>query len=133
MKIGKEELRAMRDDLEKLTDFIQEIEKGHLPYFYRCFDTMKNNIEIFFCVGNDDIEDFLPVLERDWEASHMTLIGIQDYDLRENNPDIDPRMCVYFARLIASVARYFEKDPSAEWMSRKRNTEGVMDYAGIFK
>ncbi|HJA67886.1 hypothetical protein B5F07_04655 [Lachnoclostridium sp. An169] len=117
MKIGKKELRTMRDDLEKLTEFIRETEKGHLPYFYRCFDTMKNNIEIFFCVGNDedDIDDFLPVLERDWEASHMMLIGVQDYDLRDNNPDIDPRMCVYFAALIASVAKYFENDPSADW------------------
>ena len=123
MRIGKKELMKLRDELEKLTDFIQETEKGHLPYFYRCFDTMKNNIEIFFIVGSsdDDIEDFLPVLERDWEASHMMLIGVQDYDLRDNNPDIDPGMCLYFAALISSVAKYFEKE-----------TEGVNAVCRLF-
>ena len=74
---GREELWNLRDGLERLLDFIREIEAGELPYFYRCFDAMKNNIEIFFCIGCEDIEDLLPVLERDWEASHMVFIGVQ--------------------------------------------------------
>ena len=45
---GREELWNLRNVLERLLDFIQEIEAEELPYFYRCFDTMKNNIEIFF-------------------------------------------------------------------------------------
>ena len=73
MRIGREELEELRGKLEQLTEFIRDMEKGELPYFYHCFDTMKNNIEIYFCVGNDDIDDFMPVLERDWNASHGCL------------------------------------------------------------
>ena len=42
---------------------------AHRKYF--CIDAMKNNIEIFLCIGSTDIEDLYIVLERDWKASHM--------------------------------------------------------------
>lgn len=109
MKIGREELEDMRAGLDRLTNFIRGIEHGELPYFYRYFDTMKNNIEIFFYAGCDDIADFFPVLERDWKASHMMFIGVQDYDLRKEHPDADPMLCLYFARLLADVGKYFER------------------------
>ena len=97
MIIKKMRLKKLRDELERLTDFIKEVEGRNLPYFYRYFDTMKNNIDLFL------------LLERDWKASHTTLLGVQEYDLRENNPDIDPRMCFYFARLVSEVGKYFEQ------------------------
>ena len=109
MRIEKEELKNLRDELEKLTDFIVMMEKGELPYFYRYFDTMKNNIEIFICVGSGDTKDIAPILERDWKASHAMFIGVQDYDLRENHPDADPILCLYFARLLSNVEKYFAK------------------------
>lgn len=109
MIIGKEELRNLRDELGELLDFIRGIEHGELPYFYRYFSTMKANIEMFFCIGCDDIADFFPVLERDWKASHMMFIGVQDYDLRKEHPEADPMLCIYFARLLAEVGKYFER------------------------
>lgn len=109
MKIGKKELEELRGNLERLLDFIRGMERGELPYFYRYFDTMKMNIEMFFCIGCDDIADFFPVLERDWKASHMMFIGVQDYDPREGHPELDPVVCVYFARLVAEVGKYFER------------------------
>lgn len=108
MRIGREELEELRGKLEQLTEFIRDMEKGELPYFYHCFDTMKNNIEIYFCVGNDDIDDFMPVLERDWNASHRMFIGVQNYDIMENHPGIDPTVPLYFAGLLAGIGRYFE-------------------------
>ena len=105
MIIKKMRLKKLRDELERLTDFIGR----NLPYFYRHFDTMKNNIDLFLCIGDDDIDRLHLVLERDWKASHTTLLGVQEYDLRENNPDIDPRMCFYFARLVSEVGKYFEQ------------------------
>ena len=87
---GNKDLWELRDQLELLTDSIREIEGKNLPYFYRCFDTMKNNIEIFLHVGCDDIALLLPVLERDWQASHKKLIGVQYYDPHEKHPDADP-------------------------------------------
>ena len=109
MIIKKMRLKKLRDELDRLTDFIKEVEGRNLPYFYRYFDTMKNNIDLFLCIGDDDIDSLHLVLERDWKASHATLLGVQDYDLRESNPDIDPRLCFYFARLISEVGSYFEQ------------------------
>ena len=109
MKIGMEELEDLRDGLERLLEFIRGMEQGELPYFYRYFSTMKSNIEMFFCIGCEDIADFFPVLERDWKASHMMFIGVQDYDLRKEHPEADPMLCLYFARLLAEVGKYFER------------------------
>ena len=52
MKIGMEELEDLREELERLLEFIRGMEKGELPYFYRYFLTMKLNIEMFFCIGD---------------------------------------------------------------------------------
>ena len=109
MKIGMEELEDLRDGLERLMEFIRGMEQGELPYFYRYFHTMKSNIEMFFCIGCEDIADFFPVLERDWKASHTMFIGVQDYDLRKEHPEADPMLCLYFARLLAEVGKYFER------------------------
>ena len=78
MRKEREELEDLRDELEKLMDFVRNMENGNLPYFYRYFDAMKNNIEIFFRIGEEDTEDIIPVLERDWKASHTILIGVQN-------------------------------------------------------
>ena len=107
MKIEREELKNLRDALVNLMDFIDVVEQGELPEFYRYFDTMKNNIEIFICIGCDDTEDIVPVLERDWKASHTMFIGVQDYDIRENNPDGDSGLFVCFGRLLSNVGNFF--------------------------
>lgn len=107
MGMERERLRKLRDDLVQLTDFIWEMEAGHLPDFYRYFDTMKNNVEIYLSVGDENDEGLFPVLLRDWKASHAILIGVQDYDLRENNPDADPVMNLFFARLVSNVGKFF--------------------------
>ena len=106
---GREELWNLRNVLERLLDFIQEIEAEELPYFYRCFDTMKNNIEIFFCVGCEDIEDLFPVLERDWKASHKVFIGVQYYNVCHEHPETESVLCLHFAKLLAEVGKQFDK------------------------
>ncbi len=108
MRTEREELENLREELEKLMDFIRNMETGDLPYFYRYFDAMKNNIEIFFWVGEEDTEDIIPVLERDWEASHSVLIGVQNYDIRKEHPDADPVLCIYFASILSDIGRFFE-------------------------
>lgn len=109
MKIGKKELENLRNELDMLLDFIRGMEHGELPCFYRYFNTMKLNIDMFFTIGGEDIADFFPVLERDWKASHTLFIGVQDYDPRESRPELDPVVCLYFARLLAEVGKYFER------------------------
>ena len=70
---------------------------------------MRHNIDLFLRVGGDDIRGLFPVLERDWKASHTAFLGVQEYDLREIDPEIDPRLCFYFARLVSEVGKYFER------------------------
>lgn len=109
MLIGKKELRDLHDLLEQLTNFIRLLDGKELPYFYHCFDAMKNNIELFQKMGENDLERLYTVLERDWKASHRTFLGVQEYDLREDHPDADLRVCLYFAGLVSKVERYFEE------------------------
>lgn len=118
MIIDRKELMNLRDELDRLTEFIRLIELGELPYFYKCFDTMKNNIQIYSYVGTEEIEDFFPILERDWKASHTELIGVQEYDLSEAHPGIEPVLCLYFAGMLAEVGKYFDRD-SIEFISGK--------------
>ena len=120
MRIGREELIDLRRELEQLMSFVRSMEYGVLPYFYRYFDTMKTNIDIFFYTGSEDIADFFPVLERDWKASHTMFIGVQDYDLRNSRPDADPVLCLYFARLLAEVGKYFERG-NVEFAGKERS------------
>lgn len=108
MKIGQEELQELREELERLTEFIRGVEGRELPYFYHCFDTMKNNIEIYFYTGCEEADDLLLVLERDWAASHRMFIGVQNYDIRREHPGADPELSLCFARLLAGVGRHFE-------------------------
>lgn len=102
------ELKNLRDYLESITRLISSLEKGELPYFYYCFDTMKNNIEIFFHLGCDDIEDFYPILERDWIASHTLLIGVQYYKPHCGLPEQDLELKLYFSGLLSEIGKYFE-------------------------
>ena len=106
MKIGREELEDLKEGLEKLTHFIRVMEGVKLPDFYRYFDAMKNNINIFFYAGCEDIEQTKAAFGK---ASHTMFIGVQNYDLRREHPDIDPTVCLYFARLLADVGKYFER------------------------
>ena len=41
------------------------------------FDAMRQNIEIFLRVGEEDEEQIHEILERDWEKAHAPLVGVQ--------------------------------------------------------
>ena len=109
MKIGREELEDLKEGLEKLTHFIRVMEGVKLPDFYRYFDAMKNNINIFFMRNVKILKISSRYWKKDWKASHTMFIGVQNYDLRREHPDIDPTVCLYFARLLADVGKYFER------------------------
>ena len=110
---GKKELWKLRDQLELLTDSIKEIEGKDLPYFYRWFYKMEKNIEIFVHIGCDDIAHLLPLLERDWEASHTKLIGVQYYDPHEKHPDADPNLCFCFVWMVSEIGKFFDRRPDS--------------------
>lgn len=107
MLYTKYELRKLRDDLIKILGFLKEVERGDQPDFYRYFDTMKNNIEIFLYSRDDNINQIIYVLKRDWDASHEKLIGVQNYNPAKIHPEISSSQCLYFANLLADIGKFF--------------------------
>ena len=61
----------------------------YLPEFYHFFDAMRQNIEIFLQVGEEDEEQIHEILERDWEKAHAPLVGVQCYDFQESHPEAE--------------------------------------------
>lgn len=109
MEYEKVELLGLKDTLEHLLDFIWKMETSP-PYFYGIFDRMKNNIELFLCVQAEDVEYLIEILDRDWREANRKLIGIQYYDVRENNPSVDLEECFYLSGMIAEMSRFFERN-----------------------
>ena len=103
-------LKNLREVLQQITDSICEAEEG-LPEFYRFLDAMKNNLDIFFYVGNigdeEDTRNLVGVLERDWNAANGREAGVQFYDYGKEHPEADLGECVYFAGMLAYVANFF--------------------------
>ena len=66
------ELKELKDALQTFTEFVWEMEE-YLPEFYHFFDAMRQNIEIFLRVGEEDEEQIHEILERDWEKAHAPL------------------------------------------------------------
>lgn len=109
MRTWREELNKLRDELAQLTELTEQEICGSLPHFYRHFDTMKNNIEIFIYAGEGDIDDFLPVLERDWRASHASLTGMLDCDQGECDMKMDPASWISCLELLLRVEKFFKQ------------------------
>lgn len=110
MKERGKKLEDLREVLQQMTEFICEAEECP-PEFYRFLDAMKNNIDIFFYVGNlwdeEETRDLVGVLQRDWNAAHGAETGVQDYDYGREHPEADPGKSVYFAGMIAAVTNFF--------------------------
>ena len=105
--------RSDKDEyLERLHDFIETLDNVErvevLPEFYHFFDAMRQNIEIFLQVGEEDEEQIHEILERDWEKAHAPLVGVQCYDFQESHPEAEAGTCVYFANLLTEIGRFFE-------------------------
>lgn len=103
----REKLKKLEEEIEKLLRFIWAMESENLPDFYRYFDTMKNNIQIFNRVGGRDFEEIHRILRRDWKAAHMVLIGIQYYNPADSHPDLDRKLIIYYASVLSYLNRYF--------------------------
>ena len=101
------ELKELKDVLQTFTEFVWEMEE-YLPEFYHFFDAMRQNIEIFLRVGEEDEEQIHEILERDWEKAHAPLVGVQCYDFQGTHPEAEAGTCVYFANLLTEIGRFFE-------------------------
>lgn len=104
---GTSELKELKNVLQTFTEFVWEMEE-HLPYFYRFFDAMRYNIEIFLQVGEGDEEQIQEILERDWLNAHAPLVGVQFYDFQGAHPEAEAGTCVYYANLLSEIGHFFE-------------------------
>lgn len=73
------------------------------------FDAMRQNIEIFLRVGEEDEEQIHEILERDWEKAHAPLVGVQCYDFQGSHPEAEAGTCVYFANLLTEIGRFLNR------------------------
>ena len=102
------ELKELKDVLQTFTEFVWEMEE-YLPEFYHFFDAMRQNIEIFLRVGEEDEEQIHEILERDWEKAHAPLVGVQCYDFQGSHPEAEAGTCVYFANLLTEIGRFLNR------------------------
>ena len=101
------DLKELKNVLQTFTEFVWETEE-YLPYFYRFFDAMRCNIEIFLQTGEGDDNQIQEILERDWTNAHAPLVGVQFYDFGESHPEAESGTCIYFASLLSEIGSFFE-------------------------
>ena len=68
------ELKELKDVLQTFTEFVWEMEE-YLPEFYHFFDAMRQNIEIFLRVGEEDEEQIHEILGTGLGESTCTACG----------------------------------------------------------
>lgn len=72
-KLQKEQLILMRDAVIDLMMFIGNQKSGRMPRAYFLLDNMRNNIEIFIIISEEQEQDFIQlenILFRDWCAAN---------------------------------------------------------------
>lgn len=72
-KWQKERLILMRDAVKELMVFIGDQKSGRMPRAYSLLDNMRNNIEIFVIIPEEQETDFTQlehILFRDWRAAN---------------------------------------------------------------
>lgn len=107
--LRKNELVPLRDCLNELLDFFQELKIKETPYFLKYVERMKYNLEICIIVQYVEWEKIEQILKRDWKAANHRLIGIpgmlfcEEVFLKSSEQEIQ------FIELIARIEAYFRE------------------------
>ena len=67
--LDREELVPLKECLDELLDFIRELQIEEIPYFYRCLENMKYNLEICFLVRYEGWEQMELIFNAGLERS----------------------------------------------------------------
>ena len=78
-----------QENIFVMDEDVYKRQEEYLPEFYHFFDAMRQNIEIFLRVGEEDEEQIHEILERDWEKAHAPLVGVQCYDFQGSHPEAE--------------------------------------------
>lgn len=106
-ELQKEELVPLRDCLDELLDFIQELGMSNVPYFCKFVERMKDNLEICILVQYEGWERIEHILRRDWNAANHKLIGIPDFRICEECLSKKEQLDFQFIELTARIESYF--------------------------
>ena len=70
---------------------------------------MYNNLEICVLVQYEGWERIESLLIRDWSAANQTLIGIPDFDIAQDDPEVKEVLVCRFIELISGVENYLKR------------------------
>ena len=104
--LDREDLVPLRKCLDELLDFIRELQMEEIPYFYRCLENMKYNLEIFFLVQYEGWEQMEQILIRDWSAANHVLIGIPGFDFAAKSAAEKAELDCRFIELLANIETF---------------------------
>lgn len=107
--LKREELEPLRKILKELSDFIRSSYLGETPYFFRFIENMHNNLEICILIQYEEWERLESLLIRDWCAANQTLVGISDFEIRQDDPEIKEVLVCRFLELVSGVENYLKR------------------------
>jgi hypothetical protein len=109
--LEREELVPLKRCLVDLLDFVKELPVEEIPYFYKCIENMKHNLEICFLVQYEGWEQMEWILKRDWKAANHILLGIPEFDINAESPEEKVRLDCRFLELISNIEGYLRREP----------------------
>lgn len=107
--LKREDLEPLRKHLKDLSEFICSSYIREVPYFFRFIENMYNNLEICVLVQYEGWERIESLLIRDWSAANQTLIGIPDFDIAQDDPEVKEVLVCRFIELISGVENYLKR------------------------
>ena len=104
--LDREDLVPLRKCLDELLDFIHELQMEEIPYFYRCLENMKYNLEICFLVQYEGWEQMEQNLVRDWSAANHAMLGIPGFDFAAESAAEKAELDCRFIELLANIETF---------------------------
>ncbi len=109
--LEREELVPLKRCLVDLLDFVKELQIDEIPYFYKCIENMKHNLEICFLVQYEGWEQIERILKRDWKDANHMLLGIPEFNIHAESKEEKVRLDCRFLELISKIEGYLSSDP----------------------
>ena len=106
-KMRAEELLELRDAIAGLQEFVGYFSNMDYPHFYKFLDYMKNNIEIYICLGEKDFGTLEMLLIRDWYQANNSWTGLTSFQVAQEVSEESIEIYYNYALLVKNVADYF--------------------------
>ena len=106
-KLIVNELLELRDAIAGLQEFVEYFTNMDYPHFYKFLDHMKNNIEIYTCLGEKDFETLEMLLIRDWSQANNSWTGLTSFEVAPEISEESIEIYYNYALLVKNVADYF--------------------------